>query len=142
MVSKIKLTKMILLVVGMVILIQPAKAYISPPGQQLGSPAVGSVALKSTALAFWGLGHPKHSNGGDYPDYHSQENAQQLPPDGASIMLSSVPVIIQSQVSKNIFTANIPNVNGGYSTVILQREGNRFIELPGESYPDFPRVSE
>ncbi len=53
------------------------------------------------------------------------------PPDGASIMISSEPVIIQNQVSKNIFTANISNDRGGYSIVIIQKVGNRIIELPG-----------
>jgi hypothetical protein len=59
-------------------------------------------------------------------------NMEVSPPDGATIMISSVPVIIQNQVSKNIFMANIPNDKGGYSTVILQKLSNRFIGLPGE----------
>jgi hypothetical protein len=48
-----------------------------------------------------------------------------------------VPVVIQNQVGKNIFMVNIPNDKGGYSSVILQKSGDRFIALPGEFSPDF-----
>jgi hypothetical protein len=51
-------------------------------------------------------------------------------------MISSVPVVIQNQVSKNIFMVNIPNDKGGYSSVMLQKSGNRFIGLPGEFLPE------
>jgi len=35
------------------------------------------------------------------------------PTDGAAFVVSSVPVEIRTQVSKNIFAANIPNDKGG-----------------------------
>ena len=60
-----------------------------------------------------------------------QKHVEATFPDGASIMISSEPVIIQNQVSKNIFMANIPNDRGGYATVMIQKVGNGFIELPG-----------
>jgi hypothetical protein len=60
--------------------------------------------------------------------------------DGAAFVISSVPVIIKHEVSKNIFTANIPNDKGGYSTVIIQKLGNQFRELPVELYPEVPQL--
>jgi len=69
-------------------------------------------------------------------NYLPKKDAEVSPPDGATIMISSVPVIIQTQVSKNIFMVNIPNDKGGYSSVMLQKSGNRFIGLPGEFLPE------
>jgi len=53
------------------------------------------------------------------------------PANGASFMVSSIPVVLKAQVSKNVFTVDIPNSNGGYTTVILLKLGNRFVGLPG-----------
>jgi len=63
-----------------------------------------------------------------------------MPPDGAEFVVSSVPVVIKTQVSKNIFTANIPNDKGGYSTVIIQKSGDQFIELPVGFNPEVPQL--
>ena len=38
------------------------------------------------------------------------------------------------------FEINIPNKQGGYTTVILQRSGNGFTGPQGEYYEEFPRV--
>ena len=46
---------------------------------------------------------------------------------GAEVMISSVPVEIQNQMSGNIFKVKVPNDKGEFSTVILQKLGNRFI---------------
>jgi len=53
-----------------------------------------------------------------------------VPPNGASFMISSTPVVIKHQVTINVFTVDIPNGTGGYATVILQKIGNRYIGLP------------
>jgi hypothetical protein len=132
MIIKNHLTKLfILLMVGMAFLTQPVQAYVT--GLGIGLPPVSTVALGATASSFGVTGQQKYNNDGIYPDYPSQKNVEVSPPDGATVMISSVPVVIQNQVGKNIFMANIPNDNGGYSTVILQKLGNRFIGLPGES---------
>lgn len=81
------------------------------------SPAVNTDALQVGDSTFLKAGHQKY--------------VEMAPPDGASFMASSVPVVIQVQGSKNIYTANIPNDKGGFSTVIIQKVGNRFIDLPG-----------
>ena len=138
MINKIQLSKIFPLVIGMVILTQPAKAYVS----EFGLPAVGIVALETSASTFWVAGHQKYGNDGVYPDYPSQKNVEVSPPVGAEFMISSVPVIIQNQVSKNIFRANISNDKGGYATVMLQKSGNRYIELPGELYPEIPLITQ
>lgn len=39
-------------------------------------------------------------------------------------------------------TINIPNLQGGYTPVILKRSGNGFIGPQGEFYSEFPRVSQ
>ena len=137
MIIKNYLSKIVIFgVVGMALLTQPSLAYVS--GMVFGFPAVGTVALGTTAKTFWIPGHQKHNYDGVYSNNPPQKNVDVAPPDGATIMISSVPVVIQTQVSKNIFTVNIPNDKGGYSTVTLQKLGNRFIGLPGEFYPDFP----
>jgi hypothetical protein len=129
MITKNHLIKLVILaLVGMAFLTQPVQAYVTGLGFEL--PVVGTVALGATAWSFGVTGQQKYDNDGLYP---SQKNVEVAPPDGATIMISSVPVVIQNQVSKNIFMANIPNDNGGYSIVILQKLGNRFIGLPGES---------
>ena len=127
MTNKNQLSRIFLLVISMVILIQPAKAYVS----EFGFPAVEIVTLKSNISPPLVISHQKQFNDSVYSAYTSQKNVEILPPDGASIMISSEPVTIQNQVSKNIFTANIPNNRGGYATVIIQKIGNRIIELPG-----------
>jgi hypothetical protein len=120
----------ILTVVGMALLTQPVQAYVN--GLGFGSPAMGTVALGATATTFWITGHQKYNYNGVYSNYPPKKYVEVTPSDGASMMISSVPVLIQDQVSKNIFMGNIPNDRGGYSTVILQKLGNRFIELPAE----------
>ena len=80
-------------------------------------PAVNTDALQAGVSTSLTAGHQKY--------------VEVAPPDGASFMVSSVPVVIQTQASKNIFTANIPNDKGGFSTVIIQKVGDRFIGLPG-----------
>ena len=121
----------------MVILTQPAKAYVS----EFGLPAVGIVALETSASTFWVAGHQNYNNN-VVSEYPSQKNVEESIPDGAEFMISSVPVIIQNQVTKNTFTANIPNDQGGYSTVMLQKSGNRFIELTRELYPGIPLITQ
>jgi len=109
---------------GMAFLTQPAHAYVSQLGPGFELPAVGIVALGAT-----------------HTIYPLQKNVEVAPPDdGAEVVISSVPVVIRTQVSKNIFTANIPNDKGGYSTVIIQKLGDRFMEIPGELYPNFLMV--
>jgi len=138
MIIKSHLGKMVIWgAVCMAFLTQPAPAYVGV----LGLPAVGTVALGAITSTFWIAGHQKYNYDGGYSNYPPQKNIEAAPPDGATVMMSSVPVVIQNQVSKNIFTVNIPNDKGGYLTAILQKLGNRFIGLPGEFYPDFPKVS-
>ena len=101
-------------------------------------PVLGTVALGTNATTIWITGPQQYIHEGINSNYLPKKDVEVPPPDGATIMISSVPVVIQTQVSKNIFTVNIPNDKGGYSTVTLQKLGNRFIGLPGEFYPDFP----
>ena len=121
----------------MVILTQPAKAYVS----EFGLPTVGTVTLVNNASKFLISGHQNYNNN-VVSEYPSQKNVEESIPDGAEFMISSVPVIIQNQVTKNTFTANIPNDQGGYSTVMLQKSGNRFIELTRELYPGIPLITQ
>ena len=127
MINKNRLAKISLFgLLGMTFFIQPAQAYESGLGLGLGLPAVRIVALGAaipTPLI------PSH-----------QKYEKVAPPDGAVFVISSVPVIIKHEVSKNIFTANIPNDKGGYSTVIIQKSGDQFIELPVEFYTDVPQL--
>ena len=139
MIIKSHLGKMVIWgAVCMAFLTQPAPAYVGV----LGLPAVGTVALGTTAKTFWIPGHQKHNYDGVYSNNPPQKNVDVAPPDGATIMISSVPVVIQTQVSKNIFTVNIPNDKGGYSAVVIKKSGNGFVGPQGEFYPDFPKVSQ
>lgn len=136
MIVKSHLSKVVILgVAGMAFLTQPVQAYES--GLEFGSPAGGTVALGTNATTFWITGPQKYIHEGINSNYLSKKDAEESSPDGATIMMSSVPVVIQDQVSKNIFTVNVPNDKGGYSSVILQKSCNRFIGLPGETFPDF-----
>ena len=141
MITKNHLIKLVILaLVGMAFLTQPVQAYVT--GLGIGLPPVSTVALGATASSFGVTGQQKYNNDGIYPDYPSQKNVEVSPPVGAEFMISSVPVIIQNQVSKNIFRANISNDKGGYATVMLQKSGNRYIELPGELYPEIPLITQ
>lgn len=42
----------------------------------------------------------------------------------------------------NVFTVNIPNSKGTYTTVTLTRSGNGFVGPQGEFYTEFPRVEQ
>jgi len=135
MIRKNYLGKIVVLgTVGIAFLIQPALAYVS----EFGFPAVGIIALETSPSTLRVADHQKNNNDVVYQDNPSQVS----PPDGAEFMVSSVPVVIHQQGNKNIFTVNIPNDKGGYSTVFLQKFSNRFIGLPGECYPDFPVASQ
>jgi hypothetical protein len=98
---------------------------------------VGTVALGANVTTFRIAGRQKYDHEAINFNYPSKKDVEMPPPDGATIMISSVPVVIQNQVGRNIFMVNIPNDKGGYSSVILQKSGNRFIGLPGEFLPDF-----
>jgi hypothetical protein len=112
MIIKKYLSKLVILaVVGMVFLTQPVQAYVS--GLGFGLPAVGTVALGATATTLWIAGHQKYNYESVYSNYPPQKYVEVAPPDGATVMISSVPVVIQNQVSKNIFMVNIPNDKGG-----------------------------
>ena len=52
------------------------------------------------------------------------------------------PVQITPTEMDDDITLNIPNATGGYSTVMLQKSGNRFIELQGEFYPGISLISQ
>jgi len=119
MIIKNHLTKIALVgLIGGTFFTQLAQAYESGLGLDLGLPAVRIVALGAATPTLL------------IPSQQKYEKV--APPDGAVFVISSVPVIIKHEVSKNIFTANIPNDEGGYSTVIIQKSGNQFIELPVE----------
>ena len=119
----------------MAFLTQPIQAYEN--GLEFGLPPEGTVALRTNATTFWITGPQKNIHESINSNYPSKKDVEVPESDGATIMISSVPVIIQTQVSKNIFMVNIPNDKGGYSSVMLQKSGNRFIGLPGEFLPDF-----
>ena len=129
---------LILGIIGTAILTQPAQSYVS--GLGFGLPVVSTVAFGVPITTFGIAGHQKYQYDGVYSNGPSQNIIEVEPPDGATVIMSSVPVVIQNQVSKDKFTVNIPNDKGGYSTVILQKLGNRFIGLPGEFFPEFPKV--
>jgi len=112
---------------GVAFFTQPARAYVSPLGWGFGLPAVGEVSLV-------GANVPTLLTSG------RQKYVEAAPPDGAAFVVSSVPIVIRTQVSKNIFTANIPNDKGGFLTVIIQKSGNQFIELPVGFYPEVPQL--
>ncbi len=67
-------------------------------------------------------------------------------PQGYQVVSRPVPVIgmgIQSAfVQGDSFTVNIPNNNGGYSAVVIEKAGGGFIGPQGEFYPYFPAVSQ
>jgi len=127
MIVKSHLSKIVMLgVAGMAFLTQPIQAYES--GLEFRSPSMGTVALGTDATRFLITGPQKYNHEAINFNYLPKKDAEVSPPDGATIMISSVPVIIQTQVSKNIFMVNIPNDNGaGYSSVMLQKSGNRFL---------------
>jgi hypothetical protein len=43
---------------------------------------------------------------------------------------------------QDAFTVNIPNGNGGFTSVTLKRSGQGFVGPQGEYYPEFPKVEE
>jgi hypothetical protein len=45
-------------------------------------------------------------------------------------------------VMQDTFTVNVPNNNGGYSSVVIKKSGNGFVGPQGEFYPEFPKVSQ
>ena len=136
MIVKSHLSKIVILgVAGMTFLTKPVLSYES--GLEFGLPAVGTVALGTNAITFRITDPQKYIHEGINSNYLPKNDVEVPPPDGATIMISSVPVVIQNQVSKNIFMVNIPNDKGGYSSVMLQKSGNRFIGLPGEFLPNF-----
>ena len=136
MIVKSHLSKIVILgVAGMAFLIQPVQSYES--GLEFGLTAVGTVALGTNATTFWIAGVQKYNHEANNFNYFPKKDVEAPPSDGATIMISSVPVVIQNQVSKNIFMVNIPNDKGGYSSVMLQKSGNKFIGLPREFFPDF-----
>lgn len=136
MLVKNHLSKVVILgVAGMAFLTQPVHSYES--GLEFGLPAVGTIALGTNGTTFGMTGLQKHISEGSNSNYSPKKDVEIPPTDGATIMISSVPVVIQNQVGKNIFMVNIPNDKGGYSSVMLQKSGNRFIGLPGEFLPDF-----
>ena len=136
MIVKSHLSKIVILgVAGMTFLTKPVLSYES--GLEFGLPAVGTVALGTNAITFRITDPQKYIHEGINSNYLPKNDVEVPPPDGATIMISSVPVVIQNQVSKNIFMVNIPNDKGGYSSVMLQKSGNRFIGIPGEFLPDF-----
>ena len=136
MLVKNHLSKVVILcVAGMAFSIQPVQSYESALG--IGLPALGTVALGTNAITFRITDPQKYIHDGINSNYPPRKDVEVPPPDGAAIMISSVPVVIQNQVSKNIFMVNIPNDKGGYSSVMLQKSGNRFIGLPGEFLPNF-----
>ena len=141
MIVKSHLSKIVILgMAGMAFLTQPVQSYES--GLEFALPAVGTVALGTNAPTFWITGLPKYNHEAINFNYPPKKDVEAPLPDGATIMISSVPVIIQNQVTKDIFTANIPNDRGGYSTVMLQKSGDRFIELPGAMYSKFPLITQ
>ena len=44
------------------------------------------------------------------------------------------------QTIPQTITVNIPNRNGGFNAIVLQRSGSGFIGPQGEFYPEFPKV--
>ena len=136
MIVKSHLSKIVILgVAGMTFLTKPVLSYES--GLEFGLPAVGTVALGTNTRTFLMTGPQKHDHEVINLNYPPKRDEEVPPPDGATIMISSVPVVIQNQVSKDVFMINIPNDKGGYSSVMLQKSGNRFIGLPGEFLPNF-----
>jgi len=55
----------------------------------------------------------------------------------AVVMPSPAPVPAQ-----DTFPVNIPNNNGGYSTVIIKKSGNGYSGPQGEFYAEFPKVAQ
>ena len=141
MLVKNHLSKIVILcVAGMAFLTQPVQSYES--GLEFGLPAVGTVNVRTNDTTLWIIRPQQYIHEAINFNYPPKKDVEVSPPDGATIMISSVPVIIQNQVTKDIFTANIPNDRGGYSTVMLQKSGDRFIELPGAMYPKFPLITQ
>ena len=136
MLVKNHLSKVIILcVAGIIFLTQPVQSFES--GLEFGLPVVVTVALGTNTRTFLMTGPQKHDHEVINLNYPPKRDEEVPPPDGATIMISSVPVVIQNQVSKDVFMINIPNDKGGYSSVMLQKSGNKFIGLPGEFLPNF-----
>jgi hypothetical protein len=64
------------------------------------------------------------------------------------VPLVAVPVVSQQTApmnqgpSSNTFTVNVPNSNGGYTTVIIKKSGSGYVGPQGEYYSEFPKVSQ
>ena len=53
------------------------------------------------------------------------------------------PVVVQPQEQiPGILTINIPNSQGGWTSVTLRRQGNGFVGPQGEYYPEHPTVEQ
>ena len=98
------------------------------------------VTAGEASLTLEVLGHQPYNHDGVYSSFSPQKNEDVLPLDGATVMISSEPVVIQSQVGKNIFMVNVPNDQGGYSTVVMQKAGDRFMEVGVGFYPILPKL--
>ena len=52
------------------------------------------------------------------------------------------PPVIPAPVAQDTFMVNVPNNNGGYTTVVIKKSGNGFVGPQGEFYSQFPTVAQ
>jgi len=50
------------------------------------------------------------------------------------------PVLLSPPATVEEYNVNIPNVHGGFNTVVIKKDGEGFLGPDGEYYPEFPKV--
>jgi hypothetical protein len=118
-------------------------SYVGDGDYVLVSPPAGAIvtAIPSDFQPVVTNGVTYYVNDGVYYLYtpHGYQVIQQpmVVAQPAVVMPSSAPVPAQ-----DTFPVNIPNNNGGYSTVIIKKSGNGYSGPQGEFYAEFPKVAQ
>lgn len=84
--------------------------------------------------------HPVVINGGVY--YLSNGAYYISTPQGYQVVTKPVPVVYVPESGIPTVTINVPNNNGGYTSVILKKASNGYIGPQGEFYPEMPAVNQ
>lgn len=58
------------------------------------------------------------------------------------VMVPTSPQVVVTANSADSFIVNIPNDNGGYTSVLIKRSGSGFVGPQGEYYFEFPKASQ
>ncbi|MBF0504313.1 MAG: hypothetical protein HQL14_04325 [Candidatus Omnitrophica bacterium] len=113
----------------------------------LVAPPMGAVvtAIPSDFQPVIINGRPYYANNGVYyvRTRHGYKVVSQ------PVMVVKPTVVVQAHGSLNpafvagdVFTVNVPNNNGGYTAVVINKSGNGFVGPQGEFYSEFPKISQ